>query len=172
MSLYTLSDTLLRDISDHPKYITEILHRFTTDANPHKIVVDKTNVILQIYSEYCTNPHIYSWFDLLTKTTGIIKKDICIPTGISREEIYLYVCSSLSSDRRIIVSSKEDIQCIPYKTNDIVVYNNSDINVLDRDDAVLELQYNNKNVINNINNSILAGDNNEIDNIKIKSKNG
>ena len=166
MSLYTLSDTLLRDIDGHPKYVTEILHRFTTDANSHKIVVDKTNRILQIYSTYCTNPHIYSWLDLLTKTTGITKKDIHIPDEIPKEEIFLYLCSSLSSDRKIKVSSKEDIKCVPYKTEGIVVYKNIDINVLDRDDAVLELQYNKIN--NYISSSIIAGNNNDISNVEIK----
>ena len=166
MSLYTFSDTLLRDIDDHPKYVTEILHRFTTDANSHKIVVDKTNRILQIYSTYCTNPHIYSWLDLLTKTTGITKKDIHIPDEIPKEEIFLYLCSSLSSDRKIIVSSKEDIKCVPYKTEGIVVYKNIDINVLDRDDAVLELQYNKIN--NYISSSIITGNNNDISNVEIK----
>ena len=166
MSLYTLSDTLLRDIDDHPKYVTEILHRFTTDANSHKIVVDKTNRILQIYSTYCNNPHIYSWLDLLTKTTGITKKDIHIPDEIPKEEIFLYLCSSLSSDRKIIVSSKEDIKCVPYKTEGIVVYKNIDINVLDRDDAVLELQ--NNKINNYISSSIITGNNNDISNVEIK----
>ena len=147
-------------------FVTEILHRFTTDANSHKIVVDKTNRILQIYSTYCTNPHIYSWLDLLTKTTGITKKDIHIPDEIPKEEIFLYLCSSLSSDRKIIVSSKEDIKCVPYKTEGIVVYKNIDINVLDRDDAVLELQYNKIN--NYISSSIIAGNNNDISNVEIK----
>lgn len=91
MSLYTLSDTLLRDIDDHPKYVTEILHRFTTDANSHKIVVDKTNRILQIYSTYCTNPHIYSWLDLLTKTTGITKR-IYISLMRFLKRKYFYIC--------------------------------------------------------------------------------
>ena len=123
-------------------------------------------MLTKLIEFYKYTQHIYSWLDLLTKTTGITKKDIHIPDEIPKEEIFLYLCSSLSSDRKIIVSSKEDIKCVPYKTEGIVVYKNIDINVLDRDDAVLELQYNKIN--NYISSSIIAGNNNDISNVEIK----
>ena len=123
-------------------------------------------MLTKLIEFYKYTQHIYSWLDLLTKTTRITKKDIHIPDEIPKEEIFLYLCSSLSSDRKIIVSSKEDIKCVPYKTEGIVVYKNIDINVLDRDDAVLELQYNKIN--NYISSSIIAGNNNDISNVEIK----
>ena len=163
MACYTLSKCIKSSLEIGKKYITDLIMVFTQESNPCKIAIDKTNRVISIYETIGQeNEFFANWLTLMSyqpsnfETINISINDMC-----SDEEVFLKVCSSTKSQNKIIVHSHEGWENVKYENGNTILYNDIPITVLDRDEAILELNTPNSSTINAYG-SVVATDNSSI----------
>lgn len=169
MGCYTLCNCLLSNLELDKKYITDVLMVFPQQANAHKIALDKSNMILEMYGQIAeTNDIIASWLSLMSmKPTSFETIDVDVSLEKSEEEIFLKVCSSTKSQQKTIVNSHE--RWIKYKGKTIS-YNSVSISVYDKDEAIIELNPPPSSTTINATNSTVATDGSNIEDSKNTNK--
>ncbi|MDR1221976.1 MAG: hypothetical protein LBL07_03735 [Tannerella sp.] len=195
MICYTLSDCVLRNIntdSRKKEIITDLLMVFPQENNPHKVVIDRTGKIIEIYNEVIdssSNPAILYWLQLMgdfPQSWEPVDIDNIEQVTINRE-VFLMVCSQ-TEDKMMIVHNHNGWTKGKYCHKRNILHNDAIvIRVLDRDeaikllalseeDAVKEIDKHKEELksltINNItyqvNNGILATNGSRIDDIQIQ----
>lgn len=167
MSIYTITPDFLSSIDNEERnYLSNILFVFTNRNNTYKITKDKKGEVISIYKSIQQNADIIKvWLDLMSFTpTPFEKIDIDISNIDCLETKFMKMCKETKGFNNLIVYSSQNISKFNC-TGKKITFEGIDINILDRDDANLELNQKSGNVY--ISNSQVA-DNGSI--IK-KSKN-
>lgn len=141
MICYTLSDCVLEKMHPDDKgSIADFLNYFVQKANPCTLVVDDKDIILSRYHEIAsTNPGLAHWLDLMTRRpsswefVNVDTDDLNFP-----QEIYLRVCSR-TINKNLIVHSHNGWSLELHNAKKVVIYNGTEINVLDREEAINEI---------------------------------
>jgi hypothetical protein len=167
MSIYTISPDFLSSIDkDEQNYLSNILFVFTNRNNTYKLTKDKKGEVISIYKSIQQNADIIKvWLELMSYTpTPFENIDIDISSIECLETKFIKICKETKGFNNLIVYSTQNISkfnCIGKKIN----FEGIDINILDRDDANLELNINPGNIF--ISNSQVANNGSTIK----KSKN-
>ncbi|SMD44203.1 hypothetical protein SAMN00777080_2821 [Aquiflexum balticum DSM 16537] len=143
MAAYTLSKCILENINAGKKYITDLLFVFTRDSNPHKVTVDSQNIILDIYTQLAkSNEFIATWLQLMSHQPSNFEPiNVDLSSVSNDEEIFLKVCCETKSQQKIIVFTHEGWKYYNYHSDKVIHYNNKFIYVLDRDEAIQDLNF-------------------------------
>ena len=193
MICYTLSDCVLKNIStdaNKKEIVNDLLNVFPQKNNPHKVVVDRHDKIIEIYESLIDddNPAIFYWLQNMgdfPKSWEPIDVNN-IEQATTNEDIFLMVCSQ-TKDKLLIAYSHNGWTREQYYHKRNILFGNTPIRVLDRDDSIklLALSQNDAEseistynsdlqqptiVQNNIKNSIVAQGNSSINNAKIEEK--
>ena len=144
---------------------------FPQQTNAHKIALDKSNRILDIYAQIAEkNEIIASWLSLMSmKPTSFETIDIDVSHEDSEEEIFLTVCSSTKSQQKAIVNSHERWNNHKYVSPKVLIYKSIPVTIYDRDEAISELNQISTNNVTAIS-SVVAIDKSTITDIKNNSK--
>lgn len=142
MICYTLSSCVLKNIDPTDKLtIVNFLMYFPQDANPYKLVVDRDGKILDIYHQIAaSNPGLAYWLTLMSdypKSWEVIDT-INECNGLTENEVFLYICS-VTDDKKLIVHNHHGWTRDLYIKNRTINYNNTEINVYDRDEVSKEI---------------------------------
>lgn len=173
MAIYTLTTNLIENIQLSERSIfSSLFHMLTNVKSGNKLAIDKNKRLLTIYAEanviiglkydykywldYLSDKHIYD----------IICEPIPVEIDISdKDQAFLDVASAINGSKKIIVYSRNN-NC-PYQCDgkNEVEHNGEKICVLDKDEAVSEI--NDKNNITNIttygdNSPVINGNNNKV----------
>jgi hypothetical protein len=165
MACYTLCNCLLSNLELDKKYITDVLMIFPQQSNAHKIALDKSNMILNMYAQIAEkNEIIATWLSLMSmKPSSFETINVDVSKEPSEDEVFLKVCSSTKSQQKAIVNSHE--RWINYKGK-IIMYNSVQVTVYDKDEAIVELTPLSSNTIINATNSTVATDSSKIEDSK------
>jgi len=141
MAAYTLSKCILENINAGKKYITDLLFVFTRDSNPYKVAVDSNNLIIDIYTELAkTNEFIATWLQLMSHQPSNFEPiKVNLSKVSNEEEIFIKVCCETKSQQKLIVFSHEGWENFEYHSDKVILYNNKHILILDRDEAIQDL---------------------------------
>lgn len=141
MSVYTISPDLLRNIEkDEGIYFTDILFVFTQRNNPYKVSNDKKGDIINSYLAVDRNGEtIKTWLDLMSFKPSpfeLIEVDLSL---IDCEETkFMKICKETKSQNKLIVYTQQNISKYSCE-NSVVIFEETAIQVLDRDEARGEL---------------------------------
>lgn len=157
--VYTLSTNFFIYIGENEyQYLGSVLSPFTNSQSPYKLAVDIHCEILEQYKAITTGRKfadiIKGWLDLLSNLPCSIQKyNVDISSFNDSEDKCLEICSRINGRRTLIIHSSNTFSKELDETNSIA-YNGKIINVIDKDEA--RLQLNNTN-ITNISHSMVAG---------------
>ncbi|MDR2954743.1 MAG: hypothetical protein LBV43_06660 [Prevotella sp.] len=142
MPYYTLSDCVLRKGSTEKKYVANLLWTFVQENNPYKVVLDSGGSIIDIYNEIGENdPIIATWLRFMSDNPSNFEPiDIDLNGKQNNEEIFLSVCSSTAIQKKIIVFSHQGWKHYTYSAGNTIIYEGVPIQVLNGDEAILEMQ--------------------------------
>jgi hypothetical protein len=149
------------------KYIADVLWVFPQE-NPHKVVLDSSNIIKEIYTNIAQTSHIvYSWLDTMLKGTPYFEYiNIDLTDTQSEKEIFIKI-SRNTIDKNLIVYSRHDwIEFYNEKT-DCIEFDNKKINLFDGIEAAEKLLPQKKVTIN-VKKGVVATNGSKLKNIKIK----
>lgn len=140
MSIYTLSKDLLIG-AKNKNHCCDLLFVFPQN-NIFKVAIDKSNKVLDIYSQIAAENYIIkTWLDFLSNEPNSFEKiNIDVPDGLHTEDIFLEVCRAVKNQQILFVYSHQNWEKYQYKTGNTIEYKGSDISILDRDEAIKELQ--------------------------------
>ena len=140
MSYYTVTCNLLKRIEQQRIYVTKILYSFASE-NSFKIVLDHGGKIADLYEKIAKNDHIiYAWLDLMTKIPSRFETiQVEIEDSIDEEELFLKVCRHTKIQQKLIVFSHNDWKIFNYTYLNRISYDSIEIEVYDRDEAIIEL---------------------------------
>ena len=170
MACYTLSNCILMNLNAGKKYITDLLMVFTQESNPHKVALDKTDRIINMYEEEGgKNEYVASWLSLMSYAPSNFETiNVDANSATNNEEVFLKVCSKTNSQQKLIIHSHEGWQNYNYEIDKTIIYDSKAIRVFDRDEAIHELNSPLQNSITAYN-SVIATDQSTITDIKNKS---
>jgi len=141
MAVYTVSPDLLRNIEkDEGIYFTDILFVFTQRNNPFKVSKDKNGDIIKSYMDIKENGEtIKTWLDLMSfKPSPFEPIDVDLSSIVCEETKFMKVCKETKSQNKLILYTQQNItkhKC----ENRIVLFEDTAIQILDRDEARQEL---------------------------------
>jgi hypothetical protein len=140
MAVYTISPDLLRNIEkEEGVYFTDILFVFTNRANPNRVAKDKNGDVINSYLAIENNSDIIkTWLDLMSfKPSPFEPIDVDISQIDCEERKFLKVCKETNGQNNFILYSPQNLKrfkCV----NNIVLFEETAIRVLDRDEAKTE----------------------------------
>lgn len=169
MAAYTLSKCILENINAGKKYITYLLFVFTRDANPHKVAVDSQNIIFDIYTQLAkSDEFIATWLQLMSHQSSNFEPiNVDLSSVSNDEEIFFKVCCETKSQQELIVFTHEGWKYYSYHSDKVICYNKKFICVLDRDEAIQDLNSTNGGNITAYS-SIIAANQSSINNSENK----
>lgn len=145
MSVYTISPDLLRNIEkEEGIYFSDILFVFSQKSNPYKVTKDKLGVVIDSYRAIEVNKEfIKTWLDLMSyKPSPFEDIDVDLTKIDCEESKFLKICKETKSQNKIIYYSKQNIKKHQIAENSIL-YEGTAILLLDRDEAIIELNQKN-----------------------------
>lgn len=141
MSVYTITPDLLRSIGEEDGiYLTDILFVFTSRNNPFKVAIDNNGVIIDYYKSVENNAEtIAFWLNLMSFKPSpfeLINVDL---SNIDCEETkFMKVCKETLNQRKLVLYTYQNL--VNFKCeNGTVIFEDTVINILDRDIARNEL---------------------------------
>lgn len=155
MATYTLSENYIKGIKNNDSHLHNVLLKFSNPDCPHKVSMDKSKKLLQIYMiQSKNNVDIQTWLDWMTRTaeTKFEIIDVNLDKITCDEELYLKVASSTNRDKKIVVATHQFWKKFQYIDGcSKIRYNNFDIDILDRVEVINDLNppQTNYTVINN-----------------------
>lgn len=178
MGVYTISKSILENIKEDKSCATDILFLFTNQRTfNHKVAIDTQDRILNLYRDVAKNDNtIATWLDLMSynKTSNFEKIKVDLSNIKNEEDIFLKTCSETKNSKTLIIFCHQEWKDHQYSNeSNIIEYNGQKIKILDKDDAIHELNNITQNTYNTYNtNSIIASENSVIKNPEIKQKYG
>jgi hypothetical protein len=181
MICYTLSDCVLKNLSadtQKKKIITTLLGVFSQENKPHKVVIDRTGKIIDIYNTYIdSEAGVFYWLQIMSDNPSSWEPvDVDnIEQATTNEDVFLLICSQ-TADKLLIVYSHNGWTKNMYSCKGNITHNNTTIKVLDREEAINQLalseeeinRINRSGTTYNIINSAFAQNGSGISNVKIK----
>jgi hypothetical protein len=160
MATYTICSNFVSSANSPCCYFKDVLLKFC-QTNNLKVAVDAEGLILDAYRSIINGDkeYILLWLDLLANDPQktIEKITIHSQTCTTLQDLFIAVCSNTFGNKKLICYSKQDY--IGYEEK----IEQSRINVIDRDDAILEVNSNGNTIIF-ANDSNIALNNSEITN--------
>ncbi len=141
MAVYTISPCLMRNMGQNELYFfRSILFPFVNSC--HKVALDQDGVVLSIYSAIEHNQDIIqTWLNLMSYTPSRFET---IPVALNdiQDECskFLYLCRYTKGQHKMIVDSIQKLNCVVGDDNCVVVENEK-VKVLDKNEAVGELDF-------------------------------
>jgi hypothetical protein len=189
MICYTLSDCVLNKTdSTNKSILCNLLFVFPNTSNPHKLAIDSSKKIIDIYLSY-NDDAIQLWLEQmgLEPSSWEFVDVPNIEQVATNEEVFLMVCSQ-TEDRMLIVYNHHGWTKGKYYHKRNILHQETPIRVLDREEAIELLALTEKNVverkaiyekdlqqppiINNVTNiikdSVVAQNESSISDVKIK----
>lgn len=163
MSIYIISSCFLRNVTSKI-HITEVLLKFT-QLNEYKVGIDTQKKIIDIYSEVAENkPEVAYWLQLMSHEPTSFE-EICElrPDIIIEIEKYLFLAKSIVNKKNLIVYSYQSLDGFKFSESNKLEYEESMINVFDRDSAINEFSDTQAILIKN---SIIATNGSKISKVK------
>lgn len=169
MATYTLTTNLIENIpSTDIELFGSLLSVFTNVKSNHKLAIDENKRLFILYTEATVDASLRSqyaaWLELFSKILNKVCEFIPVDIDITNKDLaFLEVASSINGSKKIIVYSRNN-NC-PYRCDDEnkVEHHGKKIHVLDKDDAVSEVNVAivNNGIITNGNNSpvVIGNDN-------------
>lgn len=153
MAIYTLTTDLIEKMQPSEiQLFGSLFYVFTNVKSGNKLVIDNNKKLYSVYANAIIDPNLkqyyQGWLDLFSKILDNVCEFVPVNLDISdKDRAFLDVASSINGSKKIIVYSRNN-NC-PYKCDDenLVEHNGKMICVLDKEDAVSEI---NSKVINNI----------------------
>lgn len=159
MSVYTVSPDLLKNIEKGDGiYFTDILFVFAQRSNPFKVAKDKTGHVVESYEKITTNGDIIkTWLDLMTFKPSPFETINVDLTDIECEETKFFkVCKETKGQNKLILFSLQNLEKYQCENN-VVLFEDVAIQVLDRDLARGELLLVSKSGDTYINSQVAQG---------------
>lgn len=144
MAVYTISPDLLRNIEKHDGiYFTDILFIFTQRANSFKVSKDKNGEIINSYLAIEKNGEtIKTWLDLMSFNPSPFESiDVDVSNIECEETKFLKICKETINYSKLILYTPQNLKIHSCQQN-IVMFEDKAIQILDRDEARLELTAN------------------------------
>jgi len=141
MSIYTiLPDFFSKVEKEEGVYFSDILFVFTQRGNSFKVTKDKKGEVISIYSSIKENADIIkSWLEMMSfKPSTFEKIDVDISGIDCMETKFVKICKETKGVNKLIVYTRQNIRKFKCENN-ILTYEGTDITVLDKDDAHIEL---------------------------------
>lgn len=176
MAIYTLTTDLIEKMQSSEIHLFgSLFYVFTNVKSGNKLLIVNNKKLYSVYANAIINPNLkqyyQGWLELFSKMLDNVCEFVPVDLDISdKDRAFLDVASSINGSKKIIVYCRNG-NC-PYECDDEnnVEHNGKKIRVLDKEDAILEI---NSKVINNI---ITEGDyspinlgNNNKNTVKIKN---
>jgi hypothetical protein len=140
MICYTLSDCVLsyflKDTIN--KQIPSLLWRFVDGNNSHKLILDREGKMIDCYLEFAKDNHIIeNWLEYMghTPTSWELIDVENLEKATSNQELFLMVCSQ-TEDKMLIVHSHNGWTKGKYYHKRNILYNDTGIRILDRNEAI------------------------------------
>jgi len=170
MAIYTLTTSLIENIpSTDIELFGSLLGVFTNIESGHKLAIDTNRQLYILYSNAKVDANLRfqyeAWKELLSKMLNRVCEFIPVDIDITdKDQAFLEVASSVNGSKKIIVYSR-NTNC-PYDCNDDneVEHNGKSISVLDKDEAVSEINEKNSITTYGDNSPIINGNNNKVKN--------
>jgi|688.fasta_scaffold152460_2 hypothetical protein len=159
MSIYTITPDFFKNIQeDERNYFSNILFVFTNKTNNYKVSKDVNGEILNIYRDIEENGEVIkTWLDLMSFTPSSFEKiNIDISSIDCYDTKFIKLCKETIGYNNLIVYSIQNIskfKCEEKKIN----FEETTINIFDRDDASIELNQNQNEIINIIKSQVALG---------------
>jgi hypothetical protein len=141
MICYTLSDCVLKNLNadtQKKKIITDLLGVFPQENNPHKVVIDRTGKIIDIYNTYIdTEAGVFYWLQIMGDNPSSWEPiDVDnIEQATTNEDIFLMICSQ-TEDKMLIVYHHNGWTKGRYYHKRNILHNDTPIRILDRNEAI------------------------------------
>lgn len=140
MPTFTLSKDLLENL-EHKIHYCDILF-VLVQSNPFKIAIDKSNQILDVYSDLASkNNSIKTWLDFMANEPSSYEKiDVELPAGLDHKELFLKVCKATVNQKNLLIYSHQNWKNYNYTKQNQIEYDSCAINMIDRDEAIQVLK--------------------------------
>lgn len=153
MAIYTLTTDLIEKMqSSEVNLFGSLFYVFTNVKSGNKLAIDNNKKLYSVYANAIidSNLRMYyqGWLELFSKMINNVCEFVPVDIDISdKDRAFLDVASSINGSKKIIVYCRNG-NC-PYECDDedVVEHNGKKIRVLDKEDAISEI---NSKVINNI----------------------
>lgn len=139
MAIYTISPCLMRNREQNELYFfRNILFPFVN--NGHKVALDQDGLVLSVYSQIERNQDIIQvWLNMMSyKPSKFETIPVKLDDILDESDKFLYLCKSTKGQHKMIVDSIQNMNCEVGKDNCVVV-DDVKVRLLDRDEAVDEL---------------------------------
>lgn len=173
MAIYTLTTNLIENFpSSDKESFGSLFHVFTNKMSGHKLAIDANKKVLGLYAETKIDSGLKSLYkEWLEYLAGMLRfcESISVEIDTTDKDIaFLQLASSINGKKKIIVYSRNNCtyNC---DDNNEVEYNGKQIHVLDKDEAISEINAKYNGDINlqqtmGNNSSIINGNQNKIKN--------
>jgi len=137
MAVFTISPDLLRNIDKcEGVYFSDILFVFTIRSNAFKVTKDKKGEVINCYQSIKQNGDlIKTWLDLMSFSPSPFESiDVDLDSISCEETKFLKICKETKSQNKLILYSQQNLKnhnC----DNNIIMFEEKAIEVLDRDQA-------------------------------------
>lgn len=161
--VYTLSPDFIQNLEEEDSiFITDVLFKFISRANPLKIAQDNGGSVIDDYAKIAaTNQQIKTWLDLMSFSPSPFSKvDVDLSSINCHETKYLKLCRETIGFKKMIIYSLQNIKKHECNNNSIL-FEECVIAVLDKENARYDLN----TILNKgdiIINSQVAKDNSQI----------
>ena len=173
MAIYTLTINLIENFpSSDKESFGALFHVFTNIMSGHKLAIDANKKILSLYAEAKIDDRLKAlykeWLEYLADMLRFCESiQVEIDTR-DKDVAFLQLASSINGEKNIIVYSRNNCKYNCDDNND-VEYDGKRIHVLDKDDAISEIniKYTGKVSIQQTmgdNSPVITGDQNKIKN--------
>lgn len=170
MAIYTLTTSLIENIpSTDIELFGSLFGVFTNVKSGHKLAIDNNKRLYILYCNANINASLRSqyaaWLDLFSKILNKVCEFIPVDIDITdKDKAFLEVASSVNGSKKLIVYSR-NTNC-PYWCNDEneIEHNGKSICVLDKDEAVSEINDKNNITTYGDNSPVINGNKNKVKN--------
>jgi hypothetical protein len=142
MAIYTLSINFIDGVSEHKSHLLNVFYKFPNPDNEYKAAMDKSKKLLAHYKASAqSNNDFLTWLDFMSRQPACFETiDVIIPDEVKEEEMYLMIAAATKPSKKVIVGTHQYWKAYCYEHNcSKILYNDQEIQILDKDEAFNEL---------------------------------
>lgn len=142
MAIYTLSINYIDGVSEHKSHLLNVFYKFPNPDNEYKAAMDKSKKLLAHYKASAQkNNDFLTWLDFMSRQPDCFEPiDVIIPDNTKEEEMYLMIAAATKPSKKVIVGTHQYWKDFCYYNNcNKILYQNHEIEILDKDEAFKEL---------------------------------
>ncbi len=140
MTCFAVSSCIENSTLDAKTYMSDLLFTFT-QSNPHKVALDSSDKVIDIYANIAANNELFSsWLSLMSFSPSNFELiDVSLDDIDCIEEVFLKLASQINGTKKVMVNSHQGWENFHYINGNTISYDGVDIEILDKDEAILEL---------------------------------